>query len=332
MVSERGVARWLLVVGAHRSGTSAVTGALSTLGFTAPSPEDRIDWPESNPEHWESVSLSVFNERLLQRLGGSWDGPPELSEGWMRSPAMHDVADPADLLTRAFPGSEPAVWKDPRVCLLLEYWRSVLDDPIACVLVWRAPLAVAQSLWQRDQMPLTDGLALWEHYNRSAIECLNGVDTYVVRFESMLEDPKRFVGDLAGWLGSLAQFKDRTERWDLDKATASIDHDLQHQPIDNSRDASALLQDEQRQLVDQLTHMGGGHRPFRQSSPLAESTLTSAVIRLRRELAATRRAHEDLARSNRTIEQMRESMSWRVTKPMRFLMATIRRGSKRNPG
>jgi hypothetical protein len=49
-------------------------------------------------------------------------------------------------------------------------------------------------------------------------------------------------------------------------------------------------------------------------------------------LAATRRAHEDLARSNRTIEQMRESMSWRVTKPMRFLMATIRRGSKRNPG
>ena len=27
-----------------------------------------MDWPESNPEHWESLSLSLFNQDLLERL------------------------------------------------------------------------------------------------------------------------------------------------------------------------------------------------------------------------------------------------------------------------
>jgi hypothetical protein len=42
---------WLLVTGMHRSGTSAVAGVLGALGFQTPSADDRMDWPESNPEH-----------------------------------------------------------------------------------------------------------------------------------------------------------------------------------------------------------------------------------------------------------------------------------------
>jgi hypothetical protein len=51
---------WLLVVGMHRSGTSAVTGALGALGLGVVHADDRMDWPESNPEHLESVSVSFM--------------------------------------------------------------------------------------------------------------------------------------------------------------------------------------------------------------------------------------------------------------------------------
>ena len=70
---------WLLVVGMHRSGTSAITGALGALGFNTPHSRDRAGFkPESNSEHWESLSLSGYNEHLLAELGGSWDAPPDL--------------------------------------------------------------------------------------------------------------------------------------------------------------------------------------------------------------------------------------------------------------
>ena len=48
------VGPWVLVVGSHRSGTSAVTGALVALGLNGVAPDDRMDDLESNPEHWES--------------------------------------------------------------------------------------------------------------------------------------------------------------------------------------------------------------------------------------------------------------------------------------
>ena len=77
---------WLTVLGMHRSGTSAVAGALANLGLEGPGADDRMDWPESNPEHWESLSLTVFDDKLLDALGGSWDAPPELPVNWGATP------------------------------------------------------------------------------------------------------------------------------------------------------------------------------------------------------------------------------------------------------
>ena len=64
-------------------------------------------------------------------------------------PALRGLRDPGGLLTVAFVDGGPSVWKDPRVCLLLDYWREALTGPLAAVLVWRSPLAVARSLAQR---------------------------------------------------------------------------------------------------------------------------------------------------------------------------------------
>ncbi len=93
------------------------------VGLNLVHPDDRMDWPESNPEHWESLWLSVFNEDLLARLDGAWDAPPDTYRGWEHSPAITGARDPGRLLAAAYPEPGPKVCKDPRLCLLLPYWR-----------------------------------------------------------------------------------------------------------------------------------------------------------------------------------------------------------------
>lgn len=298
----------VLVVGAHRSGTSAVTGALGALGLAVPIVTDRMVWLESNPEHWESLSLSLHNEELLNRMGGSWDAPPDLPAGWEDGPEIRDVADPTPLVAASFPDQGPFVWKDPRVCLLLPYWRRLLAGPIAAVLVWREPMAVARSLRQRDRMPLTNGLAIWTRYNRAALEGLAGIDTYVVDYESIIEGPGAFVDAVAGWLGSLPQFEPHADGWDRDDAVASIDAGLRHQESADSEETTGLLIDEQAQLVDRLAATRGGYRPLGPASASVESPWSAGVIAQRAEL---HRLNADL--ESRSLELVARNQELQAT-------------------
>jgi hypothetical protein len=270
----------------HRSGTSAVTGALGALGFQVP--KDLMEASESNPQHWESWSLSVFDEDILEHFSGSWEAPPELPGGYQHGLDLAESGDPIELLAAAYPEAGPRVWKDPRVCLLLPYWRALLTGPIAAVLVWRSPVAVARSLRQRDQIPLADGLSLWEHYNREALKGLEGVDTFVVNYESIMEDPSAFVDRITAWLGSLDQFEDEAARWDADKATASIDQGLRHQAGGLGGDDPEPVA-ETGTLVQFLTDSSGEQRPLGSGPPGDESPLTATVIRLRRAVFQTKR-------------------------------------------
>ena len=100
----------LLVVGMHRSGTSAITGSLGVLGFNTPHVRDRMGFSSaSNAEHWESLSLSAYNDHLLAKLGGSWDAPPDLPLRW-----EHGDPEPVGLCPA---GSEQGVPTTRSICL-----------------------------------------------------------------------------------------------------------------------------------------------------------------------------------------------------------------------
>ncbi len=318
---------WVLVVGMHRSGTSAVTGALGALGLQVVRNDDRVFWPESNPEHWESLSLGLHNEDLLARLGGGWDGPPDLEEGWERRPEIAGAADPTDLLVAAFPEPGAKVFKDPRLCLLLSYWRDLLPDPIAAVLVWRSPIAVARSLQRRDATPLPEGLALWERYNRGALSGLAGVDTYVVDYEAVVTDPRTTIDGLVTWLASLEQFETEAGGWDRTAATTVIADELLHHRSDPSDHDETVMLAAQRDLAGYLSKIGGGHRPFVPEPLGQESAWTASVIQLRRELVAPRKELEKtkelLEDTQEWLANIRSSTSWRITRPLRTLTTSL---------
>ena len=344
------VGPWVLVVGMHRSGTSAVTGALGHLGLAPPVESDRWEPSEDNPDHFESRALAFHCDNLLERLGGTWDRPPDPDFEWVTDPGLEELGDPAGAARAAFPNAGPVVWKDPRTCLLLPYWLAHIPKPVAAVYIWRSPMSVARSLRTRDRLQLADGVALWERYNRSGLAGLVGVDTFVTRYESIVENPVDRLNDLAIWLGSLPQFAAHAPHWDLAAAAASISPQLLRE---KDADGSDLLLDEHRHLVEVLHSLEGPHRPLALPALGGESPWTTALLGDRHQLAIlsmqrdtireTARLQEweirglnarvdalesdrdrmraDLIAMNELYERMQASTSWRVTRPLRQVAA-----------
>ncbi len=313
---------WLLVVGMHRSGTSAMTGAMAALGFNTPHTDDLAVWVESNPEHWESRSMVRVDDQLLRRMGGSWEAPPVREPGWEFYPSVIERPDPdaVTVAAAAYPSEGPIVWKDPRVCLLLPYWLRILPRPVAALLVWRDPLPVARSLVRRDNMHMADGIALWERYNRVALEDLVGVDTYVCGFESVLADPPTAIGGIATWLDSLSQFSGQGFGKQVDKAIETISAP-NRAPNDEGKE---LLFPEHHELIERLRGLEGGHSPLGPTSLTDECGWTTALLEARR----TSRTRE-VERFQKHLSKFYGSTSWKITQPLRntvgFLAYNVRK-------
>jgi hypothetical protein len=199
-VSRRAIQNGVLVLGMHRSGTSVATRLVNLLGPSMCVRGDLVTSAPWNPKgSWESRSLMRVNDRLLARAGRSWwYPPPDGDEYWSVTAGIEEFSVPSrHAFERVHPVS-PWVWKDPRIALLVPFWRQVLG-PTVGVLVYRSPLDVAISLRRRHSVPLRFGVALWERYNRLLLRHCEGMPMTVVRYEDLVEDPST-------WIERLRQF------------------------------------------------------------------------------------------------------------------------------
>lgn len=189
--------RNVVVIGMHRSGTSAVTNALRLLGLTLGDTSDFGPPRHGNPGgNWEHRRLKWRNESILRSYGGSWHTPPALSEDWCQSPEARAMIPG---LRSEFDDIYPFhgwLWKDPRNSLMLPLWLEVWDSVPAVVMVYRHPVAVARSLEVRNRFPISRSLALWEHYNRCALHNTRGLPTLLRDYDDAFVDPVKFVQGL----------------------------------------------------------------------------------------------------------------------------------------
>jgi hypothetical protein len=193
-----------MVVGMHRSGTSAVTRVVNLLGVPLGRADD-IYSAEDNPSgHWESRQLCALNNVILRVFGGFAMGMPALPGSWLQSRRATQLRGVMRAVFDDVYRGERWLWKDPRICLTLPLWRQVLDD-FCAVFVVRDADPVMRSLYRREGggYPLFYCYALWDDYNRRAAAALSGLPVVIVDFDAMLQDPVHQVKLLSEGLSSV---------------------------------------------------------------------------------------------------------------------------------
>ena len=184
-----------MVLGMHRSGTSAVAGYLCRHGFLAPT--DALPADLKNPTgYWEPQAIVSLHEQLLGDSQTSWDDtwlPPEVIKQAITNTNLSHIYD---ALSRSFPfntgSSDVALVKDPRLCRWLPLWnRFTEDNNIECavLIVHRHPLAVLKSLARRYQLPADRILLLWLQHTLEAEFHSRRFKRRIISYEEFLKNP-----------------------------------------------------------------------------------------------------------------------------------------------
>ncbi|RAK51939.1 hypothetical protein DJ017_19205 [Phenylobacterium soli] len=185
-----------LVLGMHRSGTSAVTQLLGLAGARLPA--HVMPGDEHNAKgYFEPWKIALFNDQRLRAGGGAWD---DVFSFPYRSLAAAEEAEWRDEAKALFAEEYGKVrWpllKDPRVTVLLPFWREVFDAlavDARCVIPVRHPLAVAGSLARRDGFPPEKSVLLWSAYMLAAEAYTRDLPRVFVDYDSLLADWRREV-------------------------------------------------------------------------------------------------------------------------------------------
>ncbi len=206
--SDRSRPNVVCVMGMHRSGTSFAASALRHLGVSLGDPARHMRPGGDNPAgYFELQSVMELNEELLANLGGAWDAPPVLDPGWEQDDGLEPFrVRAAQVLRDAFApdalgGTPEAIaWKDPRLSLLLPFWRTV--HPVdATILLVRSPLEVAASLASRKYtVGAPQAAGLWLRYLYAA--AANDPAHLMVRYGDFFVDLRATLTAIAAHIGA----------------------------------------------------------------------------------------------------------------------------------
>jgi len=253
----------LLVLGMHRSGTSATAGLLIRLG--AQGPASLMRPKADNPRgFWESDALYGFHERLLHAAGSRWDSWARFSPIWCDSHIPAELTNELRaLLLQEFGNAPLFVVKDPRICRLVPFWLRSLEGErisVAAVIQLRSPLEVSQSLESRNGLGQQHALLMWLRHMLDAEFETRKVPRTFVRYSDVLENWTRAADKMARDLR--LEWPQRSSATELEIAQF-IDRDLRHHamPIETLNVASPLA-DWVRQTcaaLDLLVEEGARH-------------------------------------------------------------------------
>jgi hypothetical protein len=181
----------VLVLGMHRSGTSALTRTLNLLGCALP--EALVGASEGNElGHWESASAVILNDEILASAGSNWNDWGPINSDWRASGVRGQMVERATEVIREHKALGPLfALKDPRLCRLADLWLEAGDAvgvDMRVVLMLRHPGEVSASLESRDLMAPGYGQLLWLRHTLDAEHLSRGRKRVVCRFDRLLVD------------------------------------------------------------------------------------------------------------------------------------------------
>ena len=180
-----------LVLGMHRSGTSAVTQLLGLAG--AELPANVMPGDEHNAKgYFEPWRIAMFNDERLRAAGGAWDDPFGFPfRPLPRREERQWLVRAEALLEEEYGRARFPLLKDPRITVLMPFWRTLFDDlgfRIRVVIPVRHPLAVAGSLARRDGFPERKSVLLWAAYMLAAEAYTRDLPRVFVDYDRLIAD------------------------------------------------------------------------------------------------------------------------------------------------
>lgn len=197
----------VIVLGMHRSGTSAVANLIASLGFDAG--DNLMPADDYNPKgYWEDNDVYRLNNDILSAISLNWDDTEKFQ--------FRKVSVFLDFLKETFADralaiihnklqkSKEIVIKDPRFSILMPFGISILNQIEAekyYILIHRNPVSVSQSLSKRNKFSEEHSLKLWYYYNSSAL--LDLMDNlHILSFEELANKTDEEVSRLKEYLTS----------------------------------------------------------------------------------------------------------------------------------
>lgn len=310
----------VVVLGMHRSGTSALSGLLAGSGYNMGKSLFGPQVGVNERGFFENSGVVGINESLFDRLGTQWDTPATL-------PDTRALCDDPDLhlrlqhfLVTQYKGSARWGLKDPRVSLLEPLWTSAVKATgatLRCLLICRHPLEVADSLARRDRFPTDKSLMLWMNYNLRSLETALAEPSAIITYEGLVRDPGRTIVELQSRLGLPGL------------ASESLDDLIDPSLYRSRRPAEDRSRGPLATLAEQLyRHMDGGQVSI---DTLAE--VRHDFHRLQGELPQALLSHiEKMGRSEAHYRglfyEAYDSWWWRLATPLRWLERRLRRRSR----
>ena len=285
----------IVVLGMHRSGTSALARVLNLAGayFGA----EGVATPanvENRKGFWEREDVRALNDAALHSLRCDWDAVANFDIAAIARQELAALKSGAADIVAKLDAHRPWFVKEPRLCLLLPIWRPSLEFPV-CVHIYRNPLEVARSLKARNDMPIPVGLALWEAYNVAAFDAAAGLPRLVVSYHDLMHEPLAVTARACAALSNHGGYPLRQPAGD--ELAAFLSARLHHQRASASA-LRAAASEQQVALYEQLQRL--------RSAGLHTASTAASLCRSAREVLRTYEAQRrDVAASVRDANAAR---------------------------
>lgn len=183
----------IVVLGMHRSGTSAITRGLQVMGVEL---GDNLMPPieDNNPKgFWEDLDIFALNVEMLSAIENDWCCLKQVSERDIE--VLHEKGyfeRSIELLRQKVEGGHIFGIKDPRISKLLPFWKAVFNYcqfDVSYVIALRHPLSVASSLAKRDDLEIEYSYLLWLGHVISSLTNSGVCNRVLVDYDRLMQSP-----------------------------------------------------------------------------------------------------------------------------------------------